>query len=469
MPPARRRSVLRWTLAGLDLLAAAAAYTVLFTFRIRVLEPDRVETYPWQDDRFVAGVVVIAVAWIIFYRLTGTYRRWMRSGRLELIGRTLWQTLVGSVALFFILFLNDRVPDYTAYYRIFAVYAGSHLALTISGRLVALELGLRGIIRGRYRLRTVLVGRADEVSAFVEEAAVPARYHVVGYVTTEDAPSDRIGRLACLGVLDDVDGILDRVVADDVIIAVRGDDHDRISRVLGHLSTHAVVVHILPGLYDILAGWVRMDEIGDSPFIEIDTEIMPAWRELMKRVMDVVASALALIVLAPLFVWIAWRVRRSSPGPVIFRQQRVGRYGRPFTMYKFRSMQPDAEPDGPALAVEDDPRITDWGRVMRKWRLDELPQFWNILRGDMALVGPRPERQYYIDLLADRAPHCKHLQRLRPGLTSLGMVKYGYAENVDQMLDRMRYDLIYLRDPTLVMDLRILLYTLGTLFAGKGQ
>jgi lipopolysaccharide/colanic/teichoic acid biosynthesis glycosyltransferase len=185
--------------------------------------------------------------------------------------------------------------------------------------------------------------------------------------------------------------------------------------------------------------------------------------------MDVVGSLMALVVLAPVMAILAILVRLSSPGPVIFRQERIGKNGRPFIIYKFRTMYVDAEKEGPALSREGDPRITPIGRWLRKTRLDELPQFWNLLKGDMSLVGPRPERAYYINQIVKKASEYKQLLKVRPGITSLGMVKYGYASSVEEMIERMRYDLIYLANRSFLLDIKILLYTILRVLQARGK
>ena len=162
-------------------------------------------------------------------------------------------------------------------------------------------------------------------------------------------------------------------------------------------------------------------------------------------------------------------VKLSSSGPVFYRQVRIGKNGHPFNIIKFRSMFVDAEKQGPALSSDHDPRITKWGRFMRKVRLDELPQFWNVLKGDMSIVGPRPERQFFIDQIMKIAPHYRHLHRVRPGLTSLGQVKYGYAETVAQMVERLKFDILYIENMSLAMDFRVLLYTLKIIMEGRGK
>jgi len=196
---------------------------------------------------------------------------------------------------------------------------------------------------------------------------------------------------------------------------------------------------------------------------------MPRWEMILKRLIDIVVSIIVLIILAPLYFYIAIRVRLSSKGPILYKQDRIGKNNKAFQILKFRSMRENAEKDGPQLSHDDDPRITSWGKVMRKWRLDELPQLFNVLIGEMSLVGPRPERQYYIDQIMEKAPHYKHLLKIRPGITSWGQVKYGYASNLDQMLQRLKYDIIYLENMSIGLDVKILFYTILVLFQGKGK
>ena len=196
---------------------------------------------------------------------------------------------------------------------------------------------------------------------------------------------------------------------------------------------------------------------------------MPEWQYSLKRIFDIVISLVAMILLSPVYVVTAIIVKATSPGPVFYAQERIGHLGRPFKMHKFRSMYVDAEQAGPALSKDNDPRITPFGRFMRKVRLDEIPQFYNVLRGTMSLVGPRPERQFYIDQIVKRAPEYLLLQRVKPGITSWGQVRYGYAANVDEMVERLRYDLLYLDNMSLTTDLKILLYTVIIIIQGRGK
>ena len=221
-------------------------------------------------------------------------------------------------------------------------------------------------------------------------------------------------------------------------------------------------------MYDILTGRVRMSAILGVPLIQISHQLMPAWQENIKNIIDIVLSILALAVLSPLCIFLIIGVKLSSKGPVFYSHERIGRYGKPFTIYKFRSMYVNAELNGPELSSKNDTRITKFGRFMRKSRLDEIPNFFNVIKGDMSLVGPRPERKYYIEKITKRAPHYLHLLKVKPGITSWGQVKFGYAEDVDQMVKRLKYDMIYLDNMSLYVDIKIIIYTLLTIVRRKG-
>ena len=236
-----------------------------------------------------------------------------------------------------------------------------------------------------------------------------------------------------LGTHNELTKIIDEHGVEEVIIASESSEHGKLEEIINILEGTNVTVKMIPDTYDIISGKVRLGSLG-APLIEIRHELMPLWQRVVKRIFDIVVSLTVLILLSPVFIFAAIMVKLGSSGPIFFRQQRMGNKGRYFEMIKFRSMYEDAEINGPQLSSQDDPRITRWGRFMRKYRLDELPQFINVLLGQMSIVGPRPERKYYIDLISEKAPHYKYVLKVKPGITSWGMVKFGYAENVDEMI-----------------------------------
>ncbi|MBK6411409.1 MAG: sugar transferase [Flavobacteriales bacterium] len=458
-----------------DLVATALAWTLFFLFRKMYLEPLKFH-YPVPvdlDHRYWLGLSVVPVFWVLLFVMIGGYSDIFRRFRIKELGQTLLISFIGSMVIFFALLLDDTIPGPVYYYRSFGAFFGLNFGLLFLFRFLLTSRTVRRVHDRRIGFNTLLIGgneRAIAIHSEIEDLPKSPGNRFVGFVNVNggDQHLAEMG-LPRLGKWDELRTLIPQYGVEEAIIAVESSEHAHISKILNELDGTAVRIKIIPDMYDILAGSVKMTSIFGAPLIEVNPQIMPAWQFALKRLMDVTFSILALIVLFPFLLVIAVLVKLGSPGPVFFRQERIGLSGKPFRIIKFRSMEANAERDGPQLSSTSDPRITGIGRILRRARIDELPQFWNVIKGEMSLVGPRPERQHFIDEITKVAPHYRHLHKVRPGLTSWGQVKFGYAENVDQMVRRLKYDILYIENMSLAVDLKILAYTVIIILKGDGK
>ena len=452
----------------LDWVASCLGWGLFYYYRKTGIEEE-----PFiPSEAFYLGIALVPLVWILIYLLQGTYHDVRRLHRLKIINLTFVGTLLGVVVLFFLLLIDDEISGYQQYYKSLFVLFALQFSVVFIPRFTLVSIIVKRIHNRKDGFKTLIIGgseKAVEIYKEIEELPKGIGHNFVGFININGVDRELEDRLTYLGHIDNVEEILEKYEIEEVIIALESTEHDKIKAIISRLEVGNVRIRVLPDMYDILAGTVEMSNIFGALLIDVNSEVMPVWQRIVKRVFDVVASTIALILCLPLFIVLAILVKTSSPGPVFFLQERVGKNGRPFRIIKFRTMVVNAESSGPQLSSSNDPRITGIGRFMRKTRLDEFPQFYNVIKGDMSLVGPRPERQFYIDQIVKVEPQFLELTKVRPGITSWGQVKYGYAENVTQMLDRMKFDLLYLKNRSLSLDLKIMLYTILIIFKGSGK
>lgn len=421
-------------------------------------------------SKLIIEQIVIPFAMLGIYWLSGYYNRPFNKSRLQELVTTVFSSLIGTAIIYLALLTNDQITQRSTNWLLILVLFVCLAGCTYAGRAAVTFTSLAKFRKNQWGIRTVIVGNSERARRIAETLGHSARKlgfdvegfaEIPGETTQPGCEKDAIP-------LESLKHFVRTHHIDQLIIVPAEQDEEKILHLLYSLFPVCDAIKIAPGELSFATSAIRLQDIYGEPFIDITSPAISESSKNVKRLGDIVVSALALLMLAPLFAALAIWIKSDSEGPVFYSQERIGYRRRPFRIYKFRSMRTDAEAAGPQLSSENDPRITRVGNVMRKYRLDELPQFWNVLKGDMSLVGPRPERAFFISQIVEKAPHYGLVHQVRPGITSWGMVKYGYASTVDEMVTRARYDMIYLSNMSVAVDMKILIHTVKTVITGKG-
>lgn len=454
----------------IDLIAINLTWYAYYYFRI--------ETgwmyYAQKPALFLPGIVIY-VYWFLIFLFVGMYRTWFAASRFDEMTTLFKASFFGVFILFVLIFADDAArPDASLKSRfLIFFYWGFFLFFVGGGRLFIRGLQKKLLIKGYGRKNALIVGfnsRANNLHDQINQYRALG-LDVAGYIATiPENISKSYKNTKVLGCIDNIPGLVDEHNIREIIIALEKHQEDVVLDVITKCDTKNVGIKIVADLYEIISGQARTTTIYGFPLIDIMPELMPEWEKKIKRIMDVVIALIILVITMPVTIITAILIKLDTPGPVLFKQDRAGLNGKEFYMYKFRSMRADAEKySGPVWSQKNDPRITTVGRFIRKVRIDEIPQMINILKGEMSLVGPRPERPYFVEKLSEEIPLYKKRLKVRPGVTGWAQVKHKYDETIEDVKMKLRYDLFYIENMSLRMDLKIIFRTVFVVLFGKGH
>ncbi len=463
----------------LDAVVITASFWIAFWIRYRsglflgTYDPELLQ------GNFFIPATVLTGGWLLLFFLTGLYRDWFKESRLDEFFVVTRTVLFGLFTMFAIVssdqwisfFKTGELPDLFNHQQsaIVFTYGVTLLIATTMNRFVLHTLHASFYRKGIGVRNLAIVGANDSADRLVREIETHAQlgYQVVGFLD-EERTGEHAGH-KILGTYGDIPTVTKDMKIDGLIISHLTNSAKDILDILKYCWDEKLTIYMEPSLMDVVSGHLKTHDVCGVPLVVLLQDHMPTWQAQVKRLFDLCFSLFLLIPFAPIWLLVALGVKLTSKGPAVYSQERIGQNGKPFIMRKFRSMYVDAEArSGPQWATENDPRITPFGRFMRKTRLDEIPQLVNVMRGEMSFVGPRPERQFFIEKLTKEIPWYIKRLKMKPGVTGWAQVKHGYDETIEDVKTKVMYDLYYFENMSLLLDLKILIQTIAVVLTGRG-
>ncbi len=414
-------------------------------------------------EQFIIPICLLGLYW-----LSGFYNNPFGKSRFNELLNTAVISIISTILLHLALLTNDQMSDISSNLLQFLLIFIIFFSFTFLGRLIVIENQIKRFKSRDWKYSAIIVGNSPKAHSLAEkmrDSKAVISFAIEGFFKI---PGEKDFKSNAMELDQLADYCRDHNI-DNIILAPEKSDEENVLNLLYRLFPIGKPIKLSPDTLNFMTSSIKLKDIYGFPLVDLTHSSMSESEKNIKRTIDVVASAITLVVLSPLLLALAICVKKDSKGPVFYRQERIGLKERPFQIIKYRTMNTDAEKDGPQLSSDEDPRVTKSGRIMRKYRLDELPQFWNVLKGEMSIVGPRPERKFFINKIIAKAPYYTLLYQTRPGITSWGMVKYGYASKIDEMVERSKYDLLYISNMSILVDFKIMLYTVLTILEGRGK
>jgi exopolysaccharide biosynthesis polyprenyl glycosylphosphotransferase len=424
---------------------------------------------PFTDPTsFLIPLFVVYLYWIIIFSFSGMYQHWFIRSRFDEFSVVVKAVSIGCFILFFVIFLDDAIKNSKIISRfLILIYWSLMIFMVGTGRILIRGFQMGLLERGIGFRNALIIGtgqRANDLFEMINKFP-QLGYKILGFITLNGKEKEGL----VLGDLSDVSSIVKTNSVTEAIIVLEPDQKERLMDILRFCSEEKISLKILPDTYEMVSGMVKTNQIYGVPLIEVMPEIMSYGAKLFKRIMDIVIAVFLLSILSPVLILSAIFIKLTSKGDILYKQERVGKNGKLFTIYKLRTMIQKAEEYGPEWAGEKDPRITTVGRILRKVYLDEMPQMINVLNNEMSIVGPRPERPHFVELLKKEIPYYYKRLSFKPGITGWAQIKHKYDSSLDDVRVKLRYDFYYIENMSLKLDFKILINTVIVIIFMKGH